>query len=487
MPPTHLTTHQKHHPIYDVATIKAWEKRWFDKGNSSYGLMSQVAYLMACQIEQLLIQRSYQTNTRILVCCGAGNNGGDGYLVAYYLGQMGYQVVVFAPDVPVSADCIRAYDCAVQTVKMADELEQADVYVDALFGSGLDRQLGSSHVDLVQELNTRQGLKISLDVPSGLVADTGYPLPVAIKADMTLCVLGLKMGLLTGCGKDYAGQVILIPIIAPDVDCVPMGYLDTVQPMLPSRPNHAHKGDLGHVLIIGGHHEMGGAVIMAGESAMAVGAGKVTIMCHKNHHTAILARSPNAMVKDIDDLANQTHLLDKVDTIAFGMGLGRDVWGQAVFEQFMTWLMGQTGKKVVLDADGLYWLASSSQTLPDGVIATPHASEAGRLLGMTSDGIDKNRHQAILNLRAKYGGDWVLKGAGTLVLEHDKLFVCPFGNPMMATAGMGDVLSGVVAGLVGRVSLSDCVKLHALAGDELAKNGQVLACQMAGALSRFMV
>ena len=483
MSPTHFTARPKRHLIYDVATIKAWEKRWFDKGNSSYGLMSQAAYLMACQIEQILTQYSHHADKiRILVCCGFGNNGGDGYLVAYYLVQMGYKVAVFAPDVPVTADCIRAYECAVQTVRMVDEFELADVYIDALFGSGLDRQLGVSYVNLIGQLNHHQGLKISLDVPSGLMADTGYPVPVAVLADITLCVIGLKMGLLTGCGRSYAGRVIPIPVIAPDVDCCPVGYLDATYPSLPSRPNHIHKGDLDHVLIIGGHHEMGGAVIMAGEAAMAVGAGKVTIMCHKNHHTAILARSPNVMVKDIDEMMTDTHFLDKVDTIAFGMGLGRDMWGQAVFERFMVWLLGQVGKKVVLDADGLYWLANHSQTLPDGVIGTPHASEAGRLLNMTSDDIDKDRHQSVLKLRAKYGGDWVLKGAGTLVLEQDKLFVCPFGNPMMATAGMGDVLSGVIAGLVEQVGLSDCVKIHALAGDELAKGGQVLAWQMAGAL-----
>lgn len=475
--PTTLTAHQKRHPIYDVTTIRAWERRWFVQGNSSFGLMSQVAYLMACQIEQVLANRD---NPQILVCCGVGNNGGDGYLVAHYLTKLGYQVAIFTTGLPQSADCVRACHQA-KSVRTTDELE-ADVYVDAIFGSGLDRVLDERYTELITQLNAKNGLKISLDVPSGLMADTGYPMPVAVKADMTLCVIGLKMGLLTGHGREYAGQVIPIPIIAPDADVRPIGYLDTIRPTLPARPDHAHKGDMGHVLIIGGHADMGGAVIMAGESAMAMGAGKVTVMCHKNHHTAILARSPNVMVKDIDELLDDTHFLDKVDSIAFGMGLGRDEWGRERFLAFLTWLMGQQGKKIVLDADALYHLADIPQKLPLGVVCTPHAGEAGRLLGVASDEIDKDRHMSILRLHDRYGADWVLKGAGTLTLEHGELSVCPFGNPMMATAGMGDVLSGVMAGLIGWISLSDCVKLHALAGDRLAKQGQVLAGQMAGVL-----
>lgn len=251
------------------------------------------------------------------------------------------------------------------------------------------------------------------------------------------------------------------------------------------RATYAHKGDFGHVLIIGGHENMGGAVIMAGESAMAFGAGKVTIMCHKNHHQAILSRSPDIMVKDIEEVFDEDFLgyLADIDGIAFGMGLGRDAWSERIYLAMMTFL----SKKhqlftLVLDADALYFLAKFPQKLDNlavKTIATPHSAEAGRLLGMSADEVEKDRVKAIYQLKETYGENWVLKGSGSLILEKNflmggySLSVCPFGNAGMATAGMGDVLSGMMAVMSKYLDkVATYVIIHALAGDELAKTGE---------------
>lgn len=476
---SHFTARPALYPVYDVKTIKAWEGYWFSHSTSD-GLMQQVAYVMAEQVSDWL---SYQAvnHPSVVVACGAGNNGGDGYWVGYYLAKMGFDVRVFVAQSPVSPECQRAHTEVMTTLKHCDGVAGADVVIDALFGIGLCRVLDEGWCVLIDEMNKRP-LKIALDVPSGLSADTGMPMPVAFRADLTLCAIGLKVGLLTGQGRGFAGRIIPINLLPPDERCRPVAYLDTLKFDPPIRQNHAHKGNFGHVFIIGGHPQMGGAVMMAGEGAMAVGAGKVSVICHQSHHSAILARSPNLMVADIDGW--QMTALDTADVIAFGMGLGRDEWGREQFLRLMRWLNStKRHLPIILDADALFWLSRYPQMLPKGVICTPHASEAGRLLGVSVCEVEQDRVRAIDELRSNYGADWVLKGSGSLSLEGERLSICAYGNPKMATAGMGDVLSGVIAGLKAQgVSLSDCVKVHAKAGDKLAKRGQVMAHEMVGAL-----
>lgn len=488
----------KRYPIYSAEQIKAWEQRWFARGNSSYGLMQQASLMMATAIENLIVQsKQYDYTSNIMVWCGVGNNGGDGYLIAKYLKQKNFNVMIHAPELPQTEDAKRARqeaeDADIDIYPLLDYQQIfkqlgynspcIDIHIDALFGNGLNRELSNDYQTLIYDFNVEQGLKIAIDVPSGLHPDTGVGLPIAVKADYTLCVMGLKLGLLTGKGRYFAGQVIEIPLIPQDEILQTTAYLETFKPTLFPRLHYAHKGNFGHVLIIGGHSDMGGAVIMAGESAMACGAGKVTIMCHSQHHTAILSRSPNIMVKNIDDIFQQEQFNDylkQIDSVAFGMGLGRDEWAKQVYQQVMSSLtQAEHLSTVVVDADALYFLAQQPKTFNHTWIFTPHSAEAGRLLQMTAQEIEQDRRTAIEQLQQKYAGNWVLKGAGSLILTlscldgQGEMFVCAFGNAGMATAGMGDVLSGMIASLkLLNTPLEECVALHALAGDELAKHGQ---------------
>ncbi|QPF33081.1 NAD(P)H-hydrate dehydratase [Acinetobacter lwoffii] len=463
--------------VYHSRDLQAWEQRWFQQQNSSYGLMQQVAWGIS---QRLITLFSQQKIKKIAVCCGQGNNAGDGYMVAKYLKQAGFQAHIYAAELGNSKDLasavLEAQRVGVQFYSHFDFQSEYEVYIDALFGIGLNRQLASDWQNVIHGINRQNGLKISIDIPSGLDANTGQPLPVAIKADYTFTGLGLKAGLFTGQGKEYAGKIELISAIPTDTELQPIAQLASHQIQLPKREAFGHKGSYGHVLVIGGHADMGGAVIMAAEAAFAAGAGKVTIICDAKHHTAILSRAPNIMLRDINLLTQEQRqaLIQQVDAVCFGMGLGRDPWAKAQYEIWFE-LIQQSDLEVVLDADALWFLAKQPQVLNSQTYATPHPGEAATLLACSTAEVEMDRIAAIHALQQKYQGQWVLKGSGSLILE-EKLYICDAGNAGMGTGGMGDVLAGMIASLKAqfaqKIYLHEIVTLHALAGDELAKNGE---------------
>ncbi|WP_180162996.1 NAD(P)H-hydrate dehydratase [Acinetobacter sp. YH12069] len=465
-----------HSPVYLSQSIQAWEQRWFAQHNSSYGLMQQVAWSIAQQLIPMLTQQNLKN---IAVCCGQGNNAGDGYLTAQYLQQAGFQVDIYAAEIGASKDLHsavqEAIDHKLKIYTHFDFQRDYDVYIDALFGIGLNRELSSEWQAIIQRLNACTGLKVAIDIPSGLHANTGQPLPIAFQADYTFTALGLKAGLFTGQAKEYAGEVSVIACIPTDAELEPLAYLSPQKITLPARQAFGHKGSYGHVLVVGGRAEMGGAVIMAAEAAFHAGAGKVTVVCDARHHTAILARAPNIMLRDINALNVKAiqQLIDQVDAISFGMGLGRDDWAQ---QQFQSWfpLIQQSTLEIVLDADALWFIAEAPKNLNARTYATPHPGEAAKLLGLSTAEVEADRIQAIQHLKEKFQGQWVLKGAGSLILE-DQLWICTAGNAGMGTGGMGDVLAGMIASLKAQfhqqIHLHEIVSLHALAGDVLAQSG----------------
>ena len=466
-----------HSPVYLSQTIQAWEQRWFAKKNSSYALMQQVAWMISQRLIPILKQRQIQN---IAVCCGQGNNAGDGYLSAKYLKQFGFDVDIYAAELGASTDLHTAYQEAVDAeIKIYAGFEfqkQYDGYIDALFGIGLNRELSADWQKIIQGINAQTGLKIAIDIPSGLHANTGQPLPCAMKADYCYSILGFKAGLFTGQGKEFAGQVEVISMIPTDVELEPIAQLSPDIISLPERQAFGHKGSYGHVLVVGGHADMGGAVMMAAEAAFSAGAGKVTIVCHEKHHTAILARSPNIMLRDINALtkAEIQSLLNHVDVVSFGMGLGRDSWSEQQYFKWFPKINSAEHLHVVLDADALWFLADHPELLKADSYLTPHPGEAAKLLNCSIQDIENDRIAAIHALKEKYAGQWVLKGSGSLILE-DQLWICTAGNAGMGTGGMGDVLAGMIASLKAQwgnqIHLHEIVTLHALAGDWLAAKG----------------
>ena len=492
-----------HSQVYHSQDIRAWEQRWFAHQNSAYGLMQQAAWAITQRIISKLATQNNK-NLKIAVCCGQGNNAGDGYLLAKYLASEDYDVEIYAADLGPSELLKRAHHEATQAgLNIYAGFEFAkkyDVYIDALFGIGLNRHLSDEWQTIIQNMNTKSGMKIAIDLPSGLHANTGKELPIAFKADYTLTILGQKIGLFTGQGKEYAGEVETISLIPQDGELKVLAQLSPTDIRLPKRQAFGHKGSYGHVLIVGGHAEMGGAVILAAEAAFSAGAGKVSIACHAKHHSAILSRAPNIMLRDIDalSLTDIKALLDQVDAVSFGMGLGRDAWAENIYLQWFN-SINQLNLAVVLDADALWFLALNPTALKRKTYATPHPGEAAKLLGITIQEIESDRVLTIQCLKQKYQGEWVLKGAGSLILQdasskerlsenaisesvgsadslsENQLWLCISGNAGMATGGMGDILAGMIASLKAQfqdqIQLHQIVTLHGLAGDKLAKSG----------------
>ncbi|RZF54448.1 NAD(P)H-hydrate dehydratase [Acinetobacter halotolerans] len=473
-------------PVYHSQSIQAWERRWFAQQNSSLGLMQQAAWAITQQLHNQFLKKNIH---KVAIWCGQGNNAGDGFYIAAFLKQAGFEVTVFATELGHSADLKQAYIYAqsqqveIETIdyllaeqNVHSNLPVFDCHIDALFGIGLNRALDLRWQNIIQLFNAQTGLKISIDIPSGLHANTGQAFPCAIQADQTFTILGYKAGLFTGQGKEFVGKLHLVSLIPTDEELKPVAYLSPEKITLPKRKAFGHKGSYGHVLVVGGHADMGGAVIMSAEAAFYAGAGKVSVVCHAKHHQSILSRSPNIMVQDINTL-NQNdiqQLCHHVDAVCFGMGLGRDDWAENIYKQWLDSLNQNTQLEVVLDADGLWFLAKHPQQLNEHIFATPHSGEAATLLGCTAAEIEQDRIAAIHQLQQKYAGQWVLKGAGSLILEDD-LFICTQGNAGMGTGGMGDVLAGMIASLKAQfhqhVKLHEIVSLHAQAGDLLAESG----------------
>ncbi|KKW82118.1 hypothetical protein AAV96_01730 [Acinetobacter sp. AG1] len=472
--------------VYHSQSIQAWEQRWFAQQNSSLGLMQQAAWTIS---QQLIAPFNKNKIEKIAIWCGQGNNAGDGYYIAAFLKQYGFHITVYAAELGQSLDLKQAVQYAllnrvdIQSIDYLlsenanhQEIPTFDCHIDALFGIGLNRMLDQKWQSIIQLFNSQIGLKIAIDIPSGLHANTGQALPCAIQADQTFTILGYKAGLFTGQGKEYVGKLHLVSLIPIDTELKPLAYLSSEKIVLPKRQAFGHKGSYGHVLVVGGHADMGGAVIMSAEAAFHAGAGKVSVVCHAKHHQAILARSPNIMVRDINALDQESiqHLLTQIDAVCFGMGLGRDEWAEQIYLEWFNLLNQNSHLEVVLDADGLWFLAKHPQQLNTHVYATPHSGEAATLLGCSAGDIEQDRIVAIHKLQQKYAGQWVLKGAGSLVLEA-ALFICTQGNAGMGTGGMGDVLAGMIASLKAQfheqVALHEIVSLHAQAGDLLAENG----------------
>ena len=497
--------------LYTPKQIYDLEKNWFSK-NDSFALMQQAAWQLAHIIKQESSnQKGSHFQKSVLVVAGAGNNGGDAWLVAHYVNKLcpHWSVTLVQVAAPSTLDsqtakhlyqsnCANAPKYLTLTAFLQPLYELGlsyhyDMVIDGLLGIGLDGKPSGDYQTIINWINQyRKQVHacqvISIDVPSGLNAATGEVYDdTAIKADKTLCLIGRKVGLHIGDSKDYVGTVIDVPLLPVEQSSI---LLHTNLPNLPQRQQVSHKGTYGHVLIIGGNrlqdgHGMAGAAILAASAALSSGAGKVTVACHRDFHSAIITALPNAMTADLHNIASVIELINAVDVVAIGMGLGRDKVTLDLFNQYLT-AIKQSEKLCVIDADGLYYLADWAGT-SDGLnppiqprlgqsnqrfYLTPHSAEAGRLLNQPYADIDRDKISAIRALAHQYGGNWLIKGAQTIVLERDYIDICGLGNAGMATAGMGDCLAGLMAGLLGQAiaaPMLTSVLIHAKAGDTLAE------------------
>ncbi len=427
----------------------------------------------------------FPQSLRWQVVTGAGNNAGDGFVAARLAAADGIAVSVLALVDPeaLKGDAAKAHaDFAAEgglVVPWCGELDaDADLLIDAILGSGLDRDVSGEFAVAVKAINAHPAMVQALDIPSGIDGDSGAILGCAVRADLTTTFVALQVGLFLGEAPNHCGEVTFSGLEIPD-ECragiaAVLRRIDggLLRNNLAPRPRAAHKGDFGHVLVVGGGAGMPGAVQLCAEAALRAGAGRVSIATDVAHAAAISAARPELMSYGVDKAADLEALLGKVDVIAFGPGLGQSAWAQKLYDVLVA-----DGRPAVWDADALNLLARQPAAAEHRII-TPHPGEAGALLGLSAGEIQADRPAALQALAEKYGGVTVLKGAGTLVCsDSDAPYLCSSGNPGMAAPGMGDVLTGVIAALLAqglRASLAAAVgvEVHARAGDRAALGGQ---------------
>lgn len=422
----------------------------------------------------------YPASRHWLVLCGHGNNGGDGYVVARLAAAAGIRVTVIACEgrraLPAEAEAARqawlddggelhSADCSWPT--------DIDLIIDGLVGTGL-RFAPRALVDALIEAANRTGVPIiALDIPSGLLAESGAAPGAVIRASHTLAFIALKPGLLTGQARDWVGQLHQTTLGLIDwLSQQPAQFHrltagDLSNWLKPRRPC-SHKGEHGRLLLVGGDSGFGGAIRMAAEAALRSGAGLVRVLTHDQNIAPLLTARPELMVQCLtDDHLRQAE--QWADVVVVGPGLGQGEWGKNALK-----VLQASDKPALWDADALNLLAINPEKRQNRVI-TPHPGEAARLLGCQSAEIENDRLLAVRKLVNKYGGVAVLKGAGTLIAaEHHKMAIADVGNAGMASGGMGDVLSGIIGGLLAqKLSLYDaacagCV-VHGAAADSVAE------------------
>jgi hydroxyethylthiazole kinase-like uncharacterized protein yjeF len=489
--------------LYSAAQVRALDAHAIAQGTSGYTLMKR-----AGEAALRALRSRWPKALRIVVVAGSGNNGGDGYVLARFAQAAGLSATVLALTPPerlggeARSACqdFRASGGAVLTYAAA-QLTAADVVVDALLGTGLTSNVRSPLLEAIHDINACGRPVFALDLPSGLNADSGAVMGAAVRADSTISFVALKTGLFLGDGPEYAGRLLLDDLeVSPPEEARFTAQLERlgegeIGRALPSRRRQANKGDFGRVLIVGGGAGMPGAVRLAGEACLKVGAGLVTVATARENLAAIVGARPELIVHGVDRPDELSALLAAAEVVAIGPGLGRSDWAQALLDEVLA-----CGKPLVIDADALNILAARRQSAPPGSVLTPHPGEAARLLELTTQAVQADRMAALHALTLRHpGAVIVLKGAGTLIgmaaLQGPAPMpaICERGNPGMAAAGMGDVLTGAIAGILGQcrepwLAARAGVMAHALAGDDLARDRErgILALELADALNRWV-
>ncbi|EJM94294.1 yjeF-like protein, hydroxyethylthiazole kinase-related protein [Pseudomonas sp. GM74] len=468
--------------LYSAAQVRALDASLIAAGTAGFELMQRAA-----RATWRALVRQWPTANELSVLAGHGNNAGDGYLVAVLAQRAGWSVRVLAVGDPqrLQGDAALAHAEAVsENVLVEPWTAQSGlrgIVLDALLGTGLSGNVREPYASAIAAINA-SGLPVAaVDIPSGLCADTGRILGCVVHADLTVTFIGLKVGLFTGDAADVTGELVFNDLQADpqllDGTAFAARRLSIANlPRLATRAPASHKGKFGHVLLIGGDRGYGGAILLSAQSALRSGAGMVSLSTRPEHVSPALSRIPEAMVLGTSSANQLMGLLEKVSVLVVGPGLGQAGWGRSLLSAAANAPLPQ-----VWDADALNLLAGGQVNLPKGCVITPHPGEAARLLGVSTADVQSDRPAAAHALSKKYTAVVVLKGAGSLIAHPDgRLALCHQGHPAMATAGLGDVLAGVLGALLAQGmepfdAACLAVWLHANAGEQQGKSGRGLA------------
>ncbi len=484
--------------LYSVAQIRKIEQKQAE--NSQTYLLMEEAGKAAFK----LMKKTWPDARKVLVLSGRGNNGGDGYVLARLATQERYKATLcqLSAEDKIQGDALIALNrlphsglnkCSWSSV----DVDDYDVIIDAMLGTGVKGALREPYIKIIEQVNCSKTPVLSIDIPSGVEADSGYVDSIAVKAQVTATFVGHKKGLFTGQSSNFTGKVRLFPLgiqqkCYPDEKSLVIAEnWNSIKSRLKPRLPATHKGDYGHCLIIGGAKGMTGAAVLAASAAARTGSGLVSAYLQDYAETLITVR-PEVMAKNVALAAIKSQLaqLSRISALVIGPGLGQSEWSAC-------WMDGlyhsdfNVELPKVIDADGLNWL-SHYPNFDTQRILTPHPGEAGRLLGISSDEVNRDRFAASYAIAEKFGGVCILKGSGTIISQVGKpQIVCPVGNPGMASGGMGDVLSGIVGALLAQgFSLLDAallgVCLHGEAGDRVAGPDKLYRGMLASDLIQFL-
>ena len=463
------------HSIWPADELRRAEKTAAESlGISLYELMQRAgkaAFDMA--------RTAYPAAEHWLILCGHGNNGGDGYVVARLAQAVGIRVTLLAltGDKPLPEEARNAREAWLAYGGVIHESDipwpqDVELIFDALLGTGLQNAPRENVVGLIEQANRFPAPIISLDIPSGLNAQTGTTPGAVIHAAYTITFIALKPGLLTGKARDVVGQLhhnalgLEAWLAEQQTHLQRLDASQLAQWFTPRRPT-SHKGDHGRLVLIGGDQGTAGAIRMAGEAALRAGAGLVKVLTRAENIAPIITARPELMV---DELTPQSldENLEWADVVVIGPGLGQAPWGKQALRK-----IDNFRKPTLWDADALNLLAINPDKRHNRVI-TPHPGEAARLLNCSVAEIENDRLFSAQRLVKRYGGVVVLKGAGTIVAdERGVISIIDAGNAGMASGGMGDVLSGIIGALLGQAlspydaACAGCIA-HGAAADELA-------------------
>ncbi|WP_428848552.1 NAD(P)H-hydrate dehydratase [Shewanella marinintestina] len=464
-------------PLFSVQQIKAAEVNAVKSGCVSlYELVERAGHAAF----ELLSERQANTS-KVLVLAGHGNNAADAYITASLLLKSGFDVELQASLASHPSDeltqAINCFQVSGGETKPFDvtKIAIATIIVDGLLGTGIKGELSSELTKVINTVNGSNAWILSLDVPSGINPNTGSYQQTAIEANMTLVFGGFKKGLLTGKARHCCGEIKLANIglneFLPESSTAQINSFTLENTFLPRRRD-AHKGNNGKVSIIGGDYGMAGAVRLAAEGCLRSGAGLVTVISRPEHQFIVSATRPELMFWGCELVDMEVYLkLGWASVLVIGPGLGNDDWGYNLLKA-----VDLTDKPCVIDADGLTQLIGMPMADKDWVL-TPHPGEAAKLLGLSIAEVEKDRFAAAKRLHQKYKGVIVLKGAGTIIFDGNQYYVAPVGNPGLASGGCGDVLAGVIGGLIaqGYKSIEAAclgVVIHGSAADLAAQEGE---------------
>lgn len=434
--------------------------------------------------------------TNILVLAGGGNNGGDGFVIARRLIDFGYDVTLalaveeqsLKGDAKIHFDVYKNRSLPLVQAK-DNHIKNATVIIDALLGTGMQGEVREPFASIIYEVNKANAFVYAVDVPSGVNANTGEVVNVAVHSNKTITFALPKKGFYLQQGPQYIGEVIVADISVPPVLISKLGLnlpkLITEEigiEAVPKRKKHGHKGTFGHVLVIGGCKNYVGAPVYTAKASFHSGAGLVTLAIPETIYPLVATQCPECLYLPLQDKQGSiAQIMDEIDfssykTIAFGPGLGRQTDGIALLRQVLSKLSGQT---LIIDADGLYFSKELLEELGQyggDVVLTPHPGEMAHLTSLTAIEVEKNRLDIAKQFAQHYGLYLLLKGHRSIVTTPEgKQFINPFGNDALGKGGSGDVLTGFIASFIAQgATTTDAIVAacyyHGTAAEQSSKN-----------------